>query len=88
MFGKTKNYDAQMKPLVDAVTAYIGDLVDDEATEENEASFTRDIEWILDTLDHPGDPFFESVRKGAIRETFQTPIDEPILIRSVRVNKY
>ena len=93
VFGKTKDYDGQLQPLLDAIAA--SSSADDENTEEDESVFTEDVEMRLDTLDHMGtvDVFadiyneFESVRKGGKVETFHVP-KEPILVKSVKVTKY
>ncbi len=98
VFGKAKYYDDQLKPLLDAIDAYKGTLVDDEETADiDESNFTEvrnDIK--LDTLDHHADieafakiaQYFESVRKGGVTETFYVPREMPIIIESVKVTKY
>ncbi len=95
VFGKTKDYEGQFQPLLDAIDAYTADLTDDENTEERENTFTREEQVHLDTLDHLGtvDVFadiasvFENVRKSGKTATFNVPV-EPIIIKSVKVTKY
>lgn len=97
VFGKTKNYMKQLQPLLNEISDYISKHYseDEETTEEEEYSFTTKVDWVLDTLDHTSAVFgeeigskFESVQKGGKRETYNTPLEQPIIIKSVKVNKY
>lgn len=94
VFGRTMDFSGELQPLLDAIAEYTDTLVDDEATQDDETSFTRDTPMIVNTLDHAADAFgdlsdlFEGVRTSNIEVTYKTPHDMPITVVSVRVNKY
>ena len=79
VFGKAKesDYEKQFKNgLLAAVKDYEADLAED-------ASFTEDNTVRLNQYD-----FFENVRTNDLEATFKTPVDKPIIIKSVKVTKY
>lgn len=79
VFGKADedDYENQLeKGLFAAIKEYEESLGED-------ASFTDDITRKLNRYDP-----FEDVAKGDATADFQTPIDKPIVIKSVKVNKY
>ncbi len=80
VFGMAKDYEGQLQNgLLLAISDYIG-----EHSEEDEFSFTTTQENVPLNQYEP----FESVRKSAYTATFETPIEMPILIKSVKVTKY
>ncbi len=91
VFGKVKDFDGQLQPLLDAIQADMPE--DDPATDEDESSPTKETteQFKLDTLDHLdfGDvtSAFESVRKGGVSVTYNEP-KEHITVTSVKVTKY
>lgn len=74
-FGRTKNFE-DLKALLDAVKEFSGTLADD-------ASFTEERTVILNQYDP-----FPLVQSAKIPATYNTPIDNPITVVSVRVKKY
>lgn len=80
VFGMAKNYNDQLRDgLLQAITDYI-----DKQTEINEDySFTVSNEMALNKYE-----FFDDVKKGDKKATFETPTLMPIIIRSVKVTKY
>ena len=87
VFGMVKNYSDQLEPLIKAINEYKEGLPEEEV-------FTETTDEALDKLDHLADFFSAEVRDyfAAVRTldkvTYNTPIDKPIIIKSVKVNKY
>ena len=79
VFGMAKHYKEQLEDgLLAAINAYIGE------DHEDDFSFTTTQEnVVLNQYDK-----FEDIRKGAWTATYETPIDMPIVIKSVKVTKY
>ncbi len=78
VFGMAKNYADQLENgLLKAIEDYCEEYVKDGE------SFT--VERVEKTNRY--EPF-EELAKGDLEETFQTPVDQPIIIKSVKVNKY
>ncbi len=77
VFGMAKNYEEQM---TNGLLAAISDYQD---TLEENVSFT--VEQTVPRNQY--DPF-EEVRKAGDRDTFNTPMDMPIVVKSVVVTKY
>ena len=79
VFGKAKTNDYEdkiEKGLLAAIAEYEADLDEDK-------SFTEEATWKLNKYEP-----FEDVAKGDEEDTFNTPVDKPIIIKSVKVNKY
>lgn len=79
VFGKADadDYENELeKGLFAAIAEY-------EETLNDDSSFTDEIKKIINTFEP-----FESVATAALDQTFQTPVDKPIIIKSVVVNKY
>lgn len=77
VFGMAKDYETQLQNgLLAALSEYEESLADD-------VSFTETQTMLLNRYD-----YFEEVRKGDITAEFQTPMDAPIVVKSVRVTKY
>ena len=91
VFGMASNYEEQMtNGLLKAITDY-----QEEHSEDEEFSFTLEMTKRMNTLDHFASTyaenvrnFFESIRKTDVEEIYQTPVDEPIYLKSIKVNKY
>lgn len=78
VFGMASDYNNQMKGddgLLTAIEEYTSGLGEDQ-------SFTEDVTMTINRYDP-----FDSVRNAKLSETFEVPI-EPIVIKSVVVNKY
>ena len=87
VFGKTVDKTGQFQPLLDAISAYIDEHSDDES--ETEYAFTEEqLIPNVNTLEQGDDPDFETLRRGNIEATYKTPIEAPIIIKSVKVTKY
>ncbi len=76
VFGKIKDYSVLEEGLLAAVAEYKESLSDEE-------SFTQEITETLN-LHEP----FPALQDSKLEATFQTPIAEPIYLRSVKVTKY
>ena len=77
VFGMAKDYETQMENgLLAAIEEHI-------ATLENADDFTEEIADIPDRYDP-----IEDVARSGYDVTYATPVDEPIVISSVRVTKY
>ena len=78
VFGKVKNYEEQMTDgLLAAIEEY-------KETLDEDASFTQTMsDQVLNRYD-----VFENVQKGNLDADFETPVDTPIYIKSVKVTKY
>ena len=91
VFGKASNYEEQMtNGLLKAIADYQA-----EHSEEEDYSFTVELVKRMNTLDHLSAAysvnvrnFFELIRKADVDETYNTPVDMPIYLKSVKVNKY
>lgn len=80
VFGMAKDYSGQIENgLLKAIRDYIG-----EHDEDEDFSFTTTQENVLLNQYER----FESVKKSAYTATFETPLDMPIVIKSVKVTKY
>ena len=80
VFGKAKadDYEKQFKNgLLNAISEYQDSL-------EEDTTFTEEK---IDRQLCQYEPF-EELRKGALEATYQTPVDRPIIIKSVKVTKY
>lgn len=87
VFGKTKDFDGQMTPLLDAINTYSEGLGEDKQFATPYASFPEKL--YLFSLVQPGDSAFEALRRNAVEaEDYNTPLDMPIVITSVKVDKY
>ena len=78
VIGKAKDYTEQMtNGLLAAISDY-------EDTLDEEDSFTDTQENVkLNQCD-----YFETVKKGGLTAEYETPIDMPIVVKSVKVTKY
>ncbi len=77
VFGMAKDYEKQLENgLLKAISDYTENLGEN-------VSFTQETEVTLNRYDP-----FEEVKKEGRRETFNTPVEMPITIQSVKVNKY
>lgn len=79
VFGKADSDDYKNKlenGLFKAIEEY------EEMLDES-ASFTEEITRKINTFEP-----FEDVAKAGLEATFKTPVDQPIIIKSVKVNKY
>ena len=91
VFGMATKYEEQMtNGLLKAIADY-----QEAYSEDEEYSFTIEMKKKMNTLDHLAAAysvdvrnFFESIRKADVEETYQTPVDMPIYLKSVKVNKY
>lgn len=87
VFGAASDYSGQFQKLLDAINDYITEHDSDEA--ENEFSFTEDkLVTNVNELEQGDDSDFDDLRRGNLEVTYKTPVDEPIIIKSVKVNKY
>ncbi len=78
VFGETKDFSELDDGLLQAIRDYIDDYSDDE-----DFSFTTEQEVKLNASDP-----FEEIAKGDLMDTFNVPLRCPIVIVSVKVNKY
>lgn len=77
VFGMAKDYEGQLEDgLLKAISEYTEDLGE-------EASFTEEITQRLNRYDPIAD-----VAKGDEEDTFYVPLEQPIIVKSVKVNKY
>ena len=74
----------QLKTFLDAIKNYIAGLTADE--DDESVSFTEEIFWDSNHFNQFDD--YEEVRHGDGTATYQTPVEKPIIIKSVKVNKY
>lgn len=82
VFGMADDYGEQLQNgLLKAVQDYIAERTDE--TTDEAYSFTTEKTVKINRYDP-----FEDVRKEGREEDFQTPVDMPIVIKSVKVNKY
>ncbi len=87
VFGKTKDYDKEMTPLIDAINAYADGLGEDKTFATPYADFPETL--YLFSLVQKGDDDFETLQKSSVEaEDFNTPLGMPIVVKSVKVNKY
>ena len=78
VIGMAKDYEGQ---LADGLLAAIEEY---EESLDEEDSFTDTQENVkLNQYD-----YFDTVRKGGLTDDFETPVDMPIIIKSVKVTKY
>ena len=87
VFGMVKD-KTSLDALIDAIDDFKGELDDEE-------SFTKTTKEALDAYDHLSDyfsaevqKFFGTVRTGGGDAEYNTPVETPITIKSVKVNKY
>ena len=80
VFGKAKDYDAQMK---NGLLAAIKEYTSEQEDEDEEYDFTTTQDMPLNRYDR-----FASIRTEGRRAEFSTPVSMPIIIKSVRINKY
>ena len=91
VFGMASNYEEQMENgLLKAIADY-----KEAHGEDEEYTFTIEMTERMNRRDHLAEAysvnvrnFFESIRKTDVEDTYQTPVDEPIYLKSVKVNKY
>ena len=86
VFGMANEDDYEKnleKGLFAAIAEYESTLTEDEDNEDSK-SFTEKITGVKLNQYDP----FDQVRKAAIDTTYQTPKDKPIIIKSIKVNKY
>ena len=87
VFGKTKDYDGELAPLIDAVNAYSEGLDEGKPFATPYADFPETL--YLFSLVQKGDDDFEALQKNSVEaEDFNTPLDMPIVVTSVKVTKY
>ena len=79
VFGKANEKDYTDK-LENGLFKAIGEYED---TLDENASFTEEITRKINTFEP-----FEDVAKAGLEATYKTPVDKPITIKSVKVNKY
>lgn len=79
VFGMADADDYQNE-LVDGLFAAISEYID---SLNDDASFTEDISWKINTYEP-----FEDVAKAGDEANFKTPVEMPIIIKSVVVDKY
>lgn len=80
VFGKVDDAGREkLQELVDAIGSYKNDLSED-------ASFTEDVHLNVNEY-HQNDPV-DAVRRAGSEADYKTPIDKPIIVKSVKVNKY
>lgn len=80
VFGMVSDAD-ELEALIDAVKDYVSDHSDEDT--EEEYSFTENITKNVNEYEP-----FEDLCRGDITKEFKTPVTEPIIIQSVKVNKY
>ena len=82
VFGMADDYEEQLQNgLLKAIQDYIADHTDDE-TEESFV-FAPETTKKINTYE-----IFEEVSKEGREQTFETPIETPIIVKSVKVTKY
>lgn len=82
VFGMADDYEEQLKNgLLKAIQDYIDERTDD--TSDDSYSFTTEKTAKINRYDP-----FEDVRKEGREETFNTPADVPVIVKSVKVTKY
>lgn len=87
VFGMAIDYEKEFQPLLDAISDYVTDHTDEEA--EEEYSFTEEQTISnVNRFEQGDDPDFSELRLGDIGATYNTPIDAPIVIKKIKVNKY
>lgn len=80
VFGMAKDFEGQLtNGLLKAIADYQASRAGDD-----EFNFTKEIaDFTVNVHD-----FFETVRNADVRVTYDTPVEMPIVIRSVKVTKY
>ena len=87
VFGKAIDYEDEFQPLLTAINEYI----DDHTDEEGDSEYTFTTEHTIKNVnenEQPGDIFFDDLHAGDIEAVYKTPIEAPIIIKSVKVTKY
>ncbi|MDE6676948.1 MAG: peptidylprolyl isomerase [Clostridia bacterium] len=84
VFGKVKDYD-ELQALLDAIEDYkTAQIPEDETEEDTDYSFTEEI--AIENVNEY-EPF-DDLKYGDVTATYNTPVEMPIIIKSVKVNKY
>ena len=82
VFGMADDFTGQLQNgLLKAIQDYIADHSDDEA--DDGYSFTAEKTEKINTYE-----VFEEVSKEGREQTFKTPVEAPIIVKSVKVTKY
>lgn len=85
VFGMANEDD--LDKLLDAIADYEASLADEEPEGEDETkSFTETIVW--DSSRFNQYDYYADVRHADVTATYLTPVEKPIVIKSVKVNKY
>ncbi len=88
VIGQTKDYEGQLVPLIDAINTYSEGLGEDKSFTTPYEEFPQKPLYLF-SLVQKGDDDFEALRLNAVEaEDFNTPLDMPIYVTSVKVNKY
>lgn len=91
VFGKTADYTGEMAPLISAISEYSSTLAEGKsfALEYDDLRAVLGRRLYLFRLVQGNDPDFEALRYNYVEATdFKTPLDMPITVTSVKVNKY
>ena len=87
ILGQTKDYDGEMAPLINAINTYSEGLDEGKPFATPYADFPETL--YLFSLVQKGDDSFETLQKNAVEaEDFNTPLEKPIVVKSVKVDKY
>ncbi len=79
VFGMAKDFTKQLdEGLLQAIRDYISERADDE-----NYAFAPERTEKINTFEP-----FEEVRKGGLTAVYETPVEQPIIIKSVKVTKY
>lgn len=86
VFGKVKNFEKEMRPLLDAIAEFKDSLGEEE-------SFTTSYTEVSPRLPlyskvQGDDPDYEALRRVDALADFDAPLENPITVTSVKVNKY
>ena len=76
-----------IQPLLTAINEYIDDHTDEEGDSEYTFTTEQTIKNVNEN-EQPGDIFFDDLHAGDIEAVYKTPIEAPIIIKSVKVTKY
>ncbi|MDE5897474.1 MAG: hypothetical protein K2H43_06655 [Clostridia bacterium] len=87
VFGKAIDFSDDFQPLLDAITEYISDHTDEDSDSDYSFTTERTIRNVNEN-EQPDDPDFAELRRGDIEATYNVPVEEPIVIKSVKVKKY
>ncbi len=88
VFGMAKDFDGEMQPLLDAIAEYTESLGEDKTFTVTYEEYPGGRIY-LNQLVQPGDDDFDDLRRSGIEASdYDIPLDMPIYVTSVSVEKY